>query len=145
VRQSEQHEAVHPHEKHIKRHNFSDGTTWMTCNAVIDGKRCRYATGAGRDPKIICRTHTGGDFDDVLPQLEGIVVPENDPEFDGDQPEPIAELSMDGWTEAGEAATQPEVFEPKEGDTYIEDEQPDDTEDEDAEDEDAEEVELGDE
>jgi hypothetical protein len=118
----------HPHEQHIKQHTFSDGTQWRTCTATIDGKRCRFATGEGRDRKIICHTHTSGDIDNVLPELDDIVVPE----YGDDEPEPpITELSMTGWTQSGRAALQ--VDESNDDADEDRDEEQDDAENEEVE------------
>jgi hypothetical protein len=116
---------LHPHDVAglVKEHTFHDGTTWRSCTAIIDGKRCRFATGEGRDPKIICHTHTSGDLANVLPELDDIVAPEY--RDDNPEPEPVVELSADGWIESGEIATQQEVFVPQEGDEYIEDQDQD--------------------
>jgi hypothetical protein len=89
---SKQHEA-HPHEPFIKRFAFTDGTVYETCKAVINGKQCRYATGQGRDPAVICRKHTFGDIEDAS-QLDGGTAPVIE---DDVEPETVREISVEDW------------------------------------------------
>jgi hypothetical protein len=67
--------------------------------------------------KIVTQTSsaesTTGDPDDSLPQFDGVVAPEDDPDFD-DQPG-TSELSVDNWIESGEAvADEPAQIETEE-------------------------------
>jgi hypothetical protein len=94
----------HSHEPYIKRFTFKDGiTTWETCTAVIDGKQCRFNVGPCKDPAVICKTHTK-DQEDVLPELDGLFAPGFE-----DTSEPLSEITVDGWINAGERAWTPEV------------------------------------
>jgi hypothetical protein len=95
---------VHPHDfdGFVREFTFSDGTVWRTCK--VPG--CRYNTGPGKDPAVICKTHTK-DQHDVLPELDGILAPEFE-----DTAEPLSEITVDGWINAGERASTPEVEEP---------------------------------
>jgi hypothetical protein len=107
----------HPHEPYVIEYTFSTGEIWRSCRAP----GCRYNTGEGKHPASICNTHTKSD---VLPQLtDDIVAPQIDDDFE-EHPEPqVAELSAEGWSASGEAAIQPEAFEPNEGDEYEDEKQ----------------------